>query len=108
MSIREGQGVIRETHHRVHQALVAVAEIGRQPSRGLVNGLGGPLAIRQVQGIELAVFLGRVLEPTGWRELSQGYVLPPDGGVGSTYMGILGELRGVRKISWRMTPILSD
>jgi hypothetical protein len=49
--------------HGVYQALVAVAEIGRQPSRSLVDGLGGPLAVGQVKRLELGVFLPWFLEP---------------------------------------------
>jgi len=48
--------------HGVNQALVAVPKVCRQPSRGLVDGLAGPLAVGEVERGELLVLLGGVLE----------------------------------------------
>lgn len=53
----------RETHHRVNQTLVAISEVCGQPSRGLVEGLGRPLSVGEVQRLELLVLLGGVFEP---------------------------------------------
>lgn len=54
---------IHQAYHGIDQALVAVTEIGGEPSWGLVDGLRGPLPIGKVQRFELAILLGGVLEP---------------------------------------------
>jgi hypothetical protein len=46
-------------------ALVAIAQTGLQPPRGLFNRLGGPLAVGEVEGGERSVFFRGVLEPAG-------------------------------------------
>lgn len=54
---------MRETCHGVGQTLVAITKVGRQPARGLVKGLRGPLPVWDVQRLELPVFLPRFFEP---------------------------------------------
>ncbi len=50
-------------YHGVNQALVPVPQVGGQPSRRLVDGLVGPLTVREVQRREPLVFRGGILEP---------------------------------------------
>jgi hypothetical protein len=50
-------------YHWVYQTLVPIAQIGREPPRGFVDGLGGPLSIRKVDSRKLPVLLGGVLKP---------------------------------------------
>ena len=48
--------------HRIDQRLVAIAHVGRQPARGLVDHAAGPLAIGQVDLRERAILDRRVLQ----------------------------------------------
>ena len=52
-----------ETYHGVNQALVAIPQIGCEPSRGLVDGLIGPCAVGKVYRRKLPVLFGGVLKP---------------------------------------------
>jgi hypothetical protein len=49
--------------HRVYQGLVAITQVGRQPTRRLLDGLAGPLAIWDVERLEGLVFCGGIREP---------------------------------------------
>lgn len=59
------------SYHGIHQALVPISQVGGQPPRGLVDGLVGPLAVGEVNGFELFVFLRGIFEPT--RESAPAY-----------------------------------
>ncbi len=50
-------------YHRIDQTLVAIAQIGREPSRRLVEGFIGPLSVFELKSWKLFVFLRGVLEP---------------------------------------------
>jgi hypothetical protein len=48
--------------------LVAIAEISGQPAGRLLEGLVGPLAVGEVDGLEGLVFGGGIREPEDWYE----------------------------------------
>lgn len=50
-------------YHRVDQALVPIAQVSREPSRGFLNDFRGPLSVLEVERFESFVFSRRVLEP---------------------------------------------
>ena len=50
-------------YHGVDQALVAIAQIGREPSWWLIEGFARPLSIREIKRREAFVFNGGIFEP---------------------------------------------
>src|SRR5690606_14418478 len=48
--------------HRLHQCLITVAQIGRQPDRGTGDDGVGPGAVSEADGGEGPVFAGRVVQ----------------------------------------------
>lgn len=54
--------------HGVDKGLVAIAEISGQPAGRLLEGLVGPLAVGEVDGLEGLVFGRGVREPEDWYE----------------------------------------
>ena len=51
------------TNHGIDQTLVSVSQIGRQPARRLLDGLGRPLSVGELDRREGLVFDGGVFEP---------------------------------------------
>lgn len=55
-------------YHGVDQALVSIAQIGREPARRLVNGLGRPLSVWKVERLKPLVLGRGVFEPAfAWK-----------------------------------------
>ena len=57
------RSMVRVAYHGVDQTLVAIAQIGRQPTRGLVNGFVRPLSILELQRRKPLVFIRGIFEP---------------------------------------------
>ena len=73
--------------------MVAIAQIGRQPSRRLVDGLVGPLAIRQVHRLVWLVLFGGIFEPIDIISMAMIFFLCGVIGLNSrlsTYIGMAG------------------
>lgn len=56
-------------YHGVDQALVSIAQIGREPARRLVNGLGRPLPVWKVERLKPLVLGRGVFEPAFARKV---------------------------------------
>ena len=55
--------MLQAAYHWIDEGLVAVPQVCRQPSWGLLDSFGGPLAVGNVQRFEGSVFGRGVFEP---------------------------------------------